>query len=279
MLGRAIVPYENLLFDKHDHVGLITLNRPDRMNAISRALHLETLAVLDEVRQDDDVRAVVITGAGRGFCSGADVSNRGPDGSPLPDPDALGQAGQTQLLEEFGWVGNQARAFYGLDKPIIAAMNGVCTGAGMSLALACDMRVGSEHARFRTIFLERNLSPDSGLSWFLPRIVGYNRAIDLILTSRDVGADEAYRLGLLDRLVPHENLIDEAFGVAHQMTRLPPVAVRAAKRVTQQNMGLGLDDALRNESAHIRYARKAANDSIEARSAFVEKRPPKFTGT
>ncbi|MGE3845007.1 MAG: enoyl-CoA hydratase/isomerase family protein [Vicinamibacterales bacterium] len=271
--------YENLLVDVQDHVGLITLNRPDRLNAINRALHDETLAVLDELQRDDRVRAVVITGAGRGFCSGADISNRAPDGTPLPEPGTAALAGQSELLDEFGWVGRQARAVYGFGKPVIAAMNGVCTGAGMSLALACDMRVGSEHARFRTIFLERNLSPDSGLSWFLPRIVGYHCAIDLILTSREVNADEAYRLGLLDRLVAHDQLMDEALNVAHQITRLPPVAVRAAKRVTQQNMQLNLDDALRNESAHIRYGRRAVNDSIEARSAFVEKRAAHYTGT
>ena len=273
------MPYEHLLFEKQDHVGVITLNRPDRLNAINRALHEETLAVLAEMQRDDDIRAVVLTGAGRGFCSGADVGNRGPDGSPLPEHGENRPPRHAELLDEFGWVGNQARAFYGFDRPVIAAMNGICTGAGMSLALACDMRVGSEHAKFRTIFLERNLSPDSGLSWFLPRIVGYNRAIDLMLTSREVGADEAYRLGLLDRLVPHERLIDEALAVAHQMTRLPPIAVRSAKRVTQQNMQLSLDQALRNESAHLRYGRKAINISIEARSAFLEKRTPHYTGT
>jgi len=270
------VAYENLLFDKQDHIGLITLNRPEQLNALSRALHEETLAVLDEIQRDDDVRTVVLTGAGRGFCSGADVSNRAADGSV---PLRTEVPSQTEMLDEFHWVGDQARAFHGLDKPIVAAVNGVSVGAGMSLALACDLRIGSERSRFRTIFLERNLSPDSGLSWFLPRIVGYSRAMDLILTSRDVGADEAYRLGLLDRLVPHERLMEEAFAVAYQIMRWPPVAVRAAKRVTQQNMHLRLDDALRNETAHLGYGRKATNDAIEARSAFVDKRPPHFTGT
>ncbi len=270
--------YENLLFDKQDHIGLITLNRPERLNALSRGLHLDTLAVLEEIRHDDDVRTVVITGAGRGFCSGADLQPpRGPDGAPLPRVTAP----QTQdgLLDEFHWVGDQARAFHGLDKPVIAAMNGVCVGAGMSLALACDMRVGSEHARFKTVFLERNLSPDSGMSWFLPRIIGYSRAMDLILTSREVEADEAYRIGLLDRLVPHARLLDEACDLARSIMQWPPIATRAAKRVTQQNMELRLDDALRNEVAHLGYGRKATNDAAESRASFLEKRPPRFTGT
>lgn len=272
--------YENLLFDRQDHIGLITLNRPERLNALSRGLHKDTLAVIDEIKHDDDVWTVVVTGAGRGFCSGADIqaTPRGPDGSPLPRP-APATPTQQELLDEFHWVGDQALAFHGLDKPVIAAMNGVCAGAGMSLALACDMRVGSEHARFKTVFLERNLSPDSGMSWFLPRIVGHSRAMDLILTSREVDADEAYRLGLLDRLVPHGRLLDEAFGVANQIMRWPPVAVRAAKRVTQQNTELRLDDALRNEIAHLGYGRKATNDAAESRAALLEKRTPRYTGT
>ncbi len=158
-------------------------------------------------------------------------------------------------------------------------MNGVCAGAGMSLALACDFRVGSQNARFHTVFLERNLSPDSGMSWFMPRIIGYSRAMDLILTSRDVNAEEAYRLGLLDRLVPHETLIEESMKMAKEIMRWPPVAVRAAKRVTQQNLNKDLDDALRNEILHLTYGRGATNDARESRQAQAERRPPVYTGT
>ena len=176
-------------------------------------------------------------------------------------------------------MGNQARAVYYLDKPTIAAMNGVCAGAGMSLALACDFRVGSENARFHSVFLERNLSPDSGMSWFMTRIIGYSRALDLILTSRDVGAEEAYRLGLLDRLVPHDKLIEETTAMAREITRWPPIAVRAAKRVTQQNLLKDLDDALRNEVHHLEYGRSATNDARESRVARTEGREPQYTGT
>ncbi len=272
------MPYENLLFDKQDQIGLVTLNRPERLNALSRGLHLDTLAVLDEIRHDDDVRTVVITGAGRGFCAGADLQPpRGPDGQPLPR--VTPPQTQEALLDEFHWVGDQARAFHGLDKPVIAAMNGVAVGAGMSLALACDMRVGSDQTRFKTVFLERNLSPDSGMSWFLPRIIGYSRAMDLILTSREVGGDEAYRLGLLDRLVPHARLLDEACDLARSIMQWPPIATRAAKRVVRQNMRFDLDDALRNEVMHLGYGRKATNDAAESRASFLEKRPPKFMGT
>jgi 2-(1,2-epoxy-1,2-dihydrophenyl)acetyl-CoA isomerase len=272
------VAYEALIYEKQEHVAVITLNRPERLNALNPVLQREVLEACAVAREDDDVRAVIFTGAGRGFCSGADIAGRSP-GEFLPgDPEAPTPP-QNQRLDEFNWVGRQAITVYRLDKPTIAAMNGVCAGAGMSLALACDFRVGSENARFRTVFIERNISPDSGMSFFLPRILGYSRALDLILTSRDVGADEAYRLGLLDRLVPHENLLDDSIALANQITRWPPLAVRAAKRVTQQNMDKTLEDALRNEVVHIEFARRAPNDGREERQAREERRQPNFTGT
>jgi len=263
--------YETLTYDKQDHIATITLNRPESLNALNGTLRKELLEACNEARSDDDARAVIFTGAGRGFCSGADISGPPPAGAPPP--------GQDELLDEFRWIGHQARTVYGLDKPTIAAMNGVCAGAGMSLALACDLRVGSENARFRTVFLERNLSPDSGMSWFLTRIIGYSRAMDLILTSRDVGAEEAYRLGLLDRLVPHAELMAQSVSLAEAIIQWPPVAVRAAKRVTQQNLEKNLDDGLRNEAQHLAYGAKATNDARESREARAERRKPRYTGT
>jgi 2-(1,2-epoxy-1,2-dihydrophenyl)acetyl-CoA isomerase len=264
--------YESLIYDTQDHIATVTLNRPERLNALDSVLRPEILEVCKEIKGDDDVWAVIVTGAGRGFCSGADISGPRPDGAAKTPP-------QNTLLDEFGWVGDQAMALYNLDKPTIAAMNGVCAGAGMSLALSCDLRVGSENARFRSVFLERNLSPDSGMSWFLTRIVGYSRAIDMILTSRDVGAEEAYRMGLLDRLVPHASLMEESLALAHQITQWPPVAVRAAKRVTQQNLNKALEDGLRNEMVHLSYGRKATNDARESFVARQEKRKPQYTGS
>ncbi len=262
--------FEVLTYEKTEHIAIVTLNRPERLNALSRQLQLEMLEAFGQAKKDDDVRAVIVTGAGRGFCSGADIS-----GAPRPEHEVT----QADRLDEWHWVGDQARSVWYLDKPVIAAMNGVCAGAGMSLALSCDMRVGSENARFKSVFLERNLSPDSGMSWFLPRIVGYSRAMDLILTSRDVGADEAYRIGLLDRLVPHEKLMEESIALARLILQWPPVAVRAAKRVTQQNLQKDLDDALRNEIHHLEYGRSAPNDAREARESRVERRTPHYTGT
>ena len=264
--------YEHLLLERRDHVALVTLNRPERLNALSSALSTEILQVCREVEDDDSLRALIFTGAGRGFSAGADLSG-GPREAPEGPPPI------SQRIDEYGWVGRQASTVAGVTKPTIAAMNGVAAGAGMSLSLACDMRIGSEAVRFKTVFLERNLSPDSGMSYFLPRIVGYSRAADLLFTSREVGAEEAYRIGLLDRLVPAERLIDEALEVANQIAVLPPLAMRAAKRALQRNQDRDLHEALLQERLGLFYSRLAPNDARESRMSFVERRPAQFTGT
>ncbi len=252
------------------HAAIITLNRPDKLNALSADLRDALTGALTEVRENDAVRVAVLTGAGRGFCSGADLTANAP---------ADDEPGQNERLDEFGWVGRQAMSVYHLDKPVIGAINGVAAGAGMSLALSCDVRVGSENSRFKSVFIERNLSPDSGLSFFLPRVIGQSRAADLIYTSRPVDAEEAYRLGLLDRLVAHDALLDTALEMAAAMSQWPPLALRSSKRVLQHNLEVGLEDALRYEMTGLSYARKAKNDAAESMAAFREKRKPDYTGT
>jgi len=259
-----------LALDRQGHSAIITLNRPDKLNALSADLRDALTSALTEAREDDEVRTVILTGAGRGFCSGADLTGPAPAGTT---------PSQNTHLDEFGWVGRQAMSVYHLDKPVIGAINGVAAGAGMSLALSCDMRVGSENSRFKSVFIERNLSPDSGLSFFLPRVVGQSRAADLIYTSRAVDAEEAYRIGLLDRLVAHDALLDTALEIAEQMAAWPPLALRSSKRVLQHNLEVGLEDALRYEMTGLSFARRASNDAKESRAAFIEKRKPTYTGT
>lgn len=262
--------YENITLEKIGRVALVTLNRPDKLNAINLGLRKDVIAAAEEVRDDDEIRVLVITGTGRGFCSGADLSG------PRPNPDET--LPQNERLDQLHWMGRQALAIGRLDKPTVAAVNGVAAGAGMSLALACDLRVGSEKSSFVVVFPERCLSPDAGLSFFLPRIVGYSRAADLIFTSRRVQAEEAYRLGLLDRLVKHENLMEEAMALAERIAVWPPMAVRSSKRVLQQNLEVELEQALRNEVAGLSHARQSPEDQKESRLAWLEKRPPNFTG-
>ena len=259
-----------LLVERRERVAILTLNRPDRLNALNRELQDAINRACQELRNDDSVWAVVVTGAGRGFCAGADLRGARP---------ADEQPSRQERLDVYGWVGRLAMSLYRtLDKPVIAAVNGVAVGAGMSLALACDMRVGSENTRFKVVFIERSLSPDSGLSFFLPRIVGFSRACDLIFTSRYVDADEAYRIGLLDRLVPANRLLDEALQLANQIASWPPVAMQASRRVLQQSMESTLEEQLRNEMFGLDFARRAPHDVQESRDSFSERRPPRFTG-
>jgi len=264
------VPYENIILEIEDQVAVVTLNRPDKLNAISPELHEEIMQACRQLGEDDGVRVVIWTGAGRGFCSGVDLTAARPQGEHQP---------RSERIDEYGWVGRQAIEIYrNLNKPTIAAVNGVAAGAGMSLALACDMRVGSASSRFKTVFIERSLSPDSGMSFFLPRIVGASRAFDLVYTSRFVDADEAYRIGLLDRLVPAESLLDEAKELAQQIAFWPPVAMQMSKRVMQCGMESDLEEQLRYETHGIVFGRRAPHDVEEAAASFREKRPPDFTG-
>ena len=260
-----------LLIERRERVAILTLNRPDNLNALNHELREGIVQTCQELRNDDGVWAVVITGAGRGFCSGADLRDERGGGDEQPS--------RQERLDIYSWVGRLAMAIYRtLDKPVIAAVNGVAAGAGMSIALACDMRVGTENTRFKTVFLERSLSTDTGMSFFLPRIVGYSRACDLIFSSRFVEADEAYRIGLLDRLVSADRLLDEASELANQITSWPPVAMQAARRVLQQSMESTLEEQLRNESFGLILARRAPHDVQESRDSFLERRPPQFTG-
>jgi 2-(1,2-epoxy-1,2-dihydrophenyl)acetyl-CoA isomerase len=264
------MPYADLVLETKGHVATVTLNRPEKLNALNRSLQQDILNVCHELKHDDNIRAVVITGAGRGFCSGADLTGPRPEGTP--------EQTWQQMMDEDSWVGRQARAVYLIDKPTIAAVNGVAAGAGMSMALACDMRVGSENARFKTVFVERALAPDAGMTYFLPRIVGSGNALDLILTSRNVNADEALRIGLLQRLVSHEKLVSEAQGVAAQIAAHPPVAIMMSKRSVQHSLDSGFDDQLRYEIRAIEIGRRATGDARESIQSFVEKRNPRYTG-
>ena len=266
--------YEHLIYevDEAAHVATVTLNKPERLNAIDQQDHRDILELCDCIQQDDRVWVVVWTGAGRGFCAGADVRQARPPAEEAPEP------GLNVLLDEGSWVGRQGKALYGIDKPMIAAVNGVAAGAGFSLALCCDLRVGCENSRFVTVFQERNLPPEGGMSWLLPRIVGMSRALDLSLTSRRVDADEAFRIGLLDRIVPADHLLDEARTYAGQICALPPSAARVSKRAIRRALETSFVEATRYESQLGSLTQRARADSKEARDSFLEKRKPRYTG-
>ena len=170
--------YETLEYTDSDHVALVTLNRPEKLNALNDVLRDELHEVCSAIQANDEIRAAVFTGTGRGFCSGADLTPASA-GSAAP-------VSQNERLDDIGWVGRLATDIYKIGIPTVAAINGVAAGAGMSLALACDLRIGCENTRFKTVFAERGLSPDSGMSFFLPRIVGYSRAADLLVSPSEM---------------------------------------------------------------------------------------------
>lgn len=269
------VDYETITLQRRGHVAVLTLNRPDRLNAISIGLREEVTQAVAALRADDEVRALVLTGAGKGFCSGADLLGT----TPVATGKVEEPAAQDGRLDEMGWVGRWATMWADFDKPVVGAINGVAAGAGMSTALACDVRIGSDQARFKSVFIERSLSPDSGLSYFLPRVVGYAAAADILFTSRAIGAEEALRLGLLNRLTAAETLLDEAVAYAEQMIQWPPMALRMTKRVLQHSIDAELEAALKYESVGLGFARRAPNDVKESRAAFLEKRKGVYTGT
>ena len=266
------MPYAHTLLDVDaaSHVATVTLNKPEKMNAIDQQDAADILDICRRIQDDDDIWVAIWTGAGRGFCSGAEVT-----GAPRP---SLEGAELNRLLDEGSWISRQANALYAIDKPMIAAVNGVAAGAGFSLALTCDVRIGSDAARFVTVFQQRNLPPEGGMSWLLPRIVGMSRALDLSLTSRRIEADEALRLGLLDRVVSGEQLLDEARQYASQVCSLPPGAARVAKRAIRRSLNTSFEEATRYESQLGSLTQRARADSKEARDSFLEKRTPHYTG-
>ena len=265
--------YKHIIYDidRDSHIATVTLNKPERLNAIDSQDHKDILAICDRIQQDDDVWVVIWTGTGRGFCSGADVG-KGPAPAAAEDQDL------NELLTEESWISRQGKALYAIDKPMLAAINGVAAGAGFSLALCCDMRIGCAASRFVTIYQERSLPPEGGMSFLLSRIVGLSRAMDLCLTSRRVDADEAYRIGLLDRLVSEDELLATTTEIAQRMCELPPAAVRVSKRAIRAGLEASFHVASNNETRYGGLARRARKDAEESIKAFTEKRHPKYIG-
>jgi 2-(1,2-epoxy-1,2-dihydrophenyl)acetyl-CoA isomerase len=251
----------------HDGVRTLLLDRPDRLNAVNAPLAEALPAALAEAAADDRVRAVVITGAGRGFCAGLD----------LTEPVSLAQGSRAERLDPLRWVGRWVHALVACEKPVIAAVNGVAAGAGFGLALACDVRVMARGARLTAGYVRRGLSPDAGVTWFLPRLVGHARATELLMSGREVAADEAERLGLTTQVVEDDAVRTTAEALAAQYAAGPPIALALTKRLLAQSAEATLDAQLRSELTHIVTCFQSA-DAREAMLAFREKRAPVFRG-
>ena len=251
-------------------IALATLNRPTRYNAITFEMFREFRTLCDEVAGDPEVRALVLTGAGRGFCAGLDLDEAGE----LPAMSTV-----EMLAGQESWA-DAVAAFHRLPKPVIAAVNGAAAGAGFSLALAADIRLASPEARFNAAFVRIGLSGgDCGTSWFLPRIVGLGRASEILLTGGFVSADAALAMGLVNRVIPAEELLDAAFELAGQIAANTPFGVALTKQVLGINVDApSLHAALQVENRN-QVLTSRTSDMVEAFTAFREKREPRFTGS
>ena len=258
-----------LLERTEDHVRIITLNRPDVFNAFDDDLTHQFRAALDAAGDDAAIRAVVITGAGRAFSSGQDLA-------ALKDRYVPGYVPEYRrdLDDRYNPI---VRRIASMPKPVIAAVNGVAAGAGASLAFACDMRICSEYASFMEVFVNVGLIPDSGSTWFLPRLVGHGRAFELCCTGRKVDAEEAARIGIANEVVAADELDSAALRTARRMASLPPRAIALTKQLLNDASTSDLDQQLEAE-AHAQDAAGRTADHMEGMLAFLEKRQANFTG-
>jgi 2-(1,2-epoxy-1,2-dihydrophenyl)acetyl-CoA isomerase len=254
----------------NDGILIVTLNRPDKMNAINIGLRDGILAAVQETRSNDDIRVMVLTGNGRGFCAGADVSSGGParNGETVrARADIVDKRGPADFIE----------ALANADVPLIGAINGAAAGAGFGLALCLDIRIASDQARLGSIFIKRGLGTDYGASYWLPRLVGLPKAYELLYSGELISADEAFEIGLVNRIVPHESLMEETIEYARMIAKGPPLAYTFTRRSLIQSFDNDLRQHLTLEWTQ-QSELLSTKDAREGFKAFLEKREPKFSG-
>jgi enoyl-CoA hydratase/carnithine racemase len=274
--GREIaVTYQQILYDVSDKIATITLHRPDRMNAWTPVMERDVRHAMEAASVDDEVRVIVLTGAGRAFCAGADMEAlKGLDPNDVRRAESLPPFDMNRRAD---W---QSRfGFYpSIPKPVIGMLNGATAGIGLVHALYCDLRFAADNTVFTTAFSRRGLIAEHGISWMLPRIVGHANALDLLLSARRVGSEEALRIGLVNRLYPADQLREQTYAYARDLADLvSPSAMAVIKRqlydVPFQTLAEATIDANREMAIALR-----GSDFREGVASFMEKRPPRFTG-
>ncbi len=267
--------YETVLLERQGHTAIITMNRPEVLNAINRQLREDIHSALDEVAVDPEIRVVILTGEGRGFCSGADV--RDMRGRAEGDPEAA-RAGREQTVASI-LKGEVAIPIHvrRIPQPVIAAINGVASGMGLGIALSCDIRVASALARFASIFIKRSIMPDNGVTQTLARNVPLGIAMEMALTGNIYDAEWAFARGLVNYVVPHESLMQEAMNMADTIAANPPLGVRLTRQAMYKNYFAELERAIEKESLD-NNTLSATEDRREAVLSFLEKRRPTFQG-
>jgi enoyl-CoA hydratase/carnithine racemase len=258
-----------------DRIAVVTLNRPEQLNAWTAVMSGEVRAAMARADKDDTIRVIVLTGAGRGFCAGADMKRLAGISNAGRVDEAADPPFDTTARKDFH---RKNTYFPSVSKPILAAINGPCAGLGLCYALFCDMRFASTSAVFTTAFARRGLIAEHGISWTLPRLVGLSKATDLLLSARKVEADEALRIGLVDRLYAGDTLLPATLAYAKELAELSsPRSLRVIKRQLWQTQMQTLDEAM-DVADHEMALSLASDDFKEGVKHFVEKRAPVFTG-
>ena len=257
-----------LIFEVQDGVATLTMNRPEKLNAFTSEMLHGLVAALDECEDREDVRTMILTGAGRGFSSGGDIGGMGEENDSRP------HITKTRIWEEIQAFAKRAARF---EKPLLAAVNGAAIGGGMDLALACDIRIAGENTRFAETYSKIGLLPGGGGAYFLPRLVGKARALELLWTADFVDAPTALEIGLVNHVYPDDQLLGETNKLANRIAAMPPLSIRLIKRTVNQSLETDMETAFDLVSSHIAIAR-AGKDHVEAVQAFKEKRTGNYVG-
>lgn len=258
--------YETILYEIRNQVALITLNRPERRNAMNETLNRELFAAFQQAQNDETVRAILLTGAGKGFCAGADLSTF----TQIPTPEQVYEGILTMYQPLM-------RLITGIQKPVVAAVNGVAAGAGASLALACDLRMMAHDASLMMAFSNIGLLPDAGACWFLARLVGYSRAYEIAAEGERVSVERCLELGLTNRVAPADTLLEHALEWAEELAKRPTLALGLTKHALHHALLHDLASTIEYE-ARLQQQTIPSHDHMEGVMAFLQKRVPEFTG-
>jgi 2-(1,2-epoxy-1,2-dihydrophenyl)acetyl-CoA isomerase len=257
--------YETILFEVKDGVATLTLNRPDKLNSFTEQMNTDIVKACKEVARNDEIRTLLITGSGRAFCAGEDLDSVSGE-QEINHGEFLRKRYNPMIMQ-----------IHQLNKPVVAAINGAAAGAGFSLALACDFRVASSKASFIEAFIHIGLVPDSGSSYFLPRIIGLGKALELAILGEKISAEKAQELGLVYQISEPDQLMEDAYTFAKRLASMPTKAISLIKRSMHKGMSSTLEEALEYEA----YAQEIAGktrDHKEGVTSFIEKRKPVFEG-
>ncbi len=266
----------HLLIEKSGHVVTLTMNRPERLNAISGPMMGALGEKLREANRDPDVRALILTGSGRGFCAGLDLQVQAAQRSGNGSGSGTGDMPARPPI----WSVQDAPPviLWNMDKPVIAAVNGPAAGYGMDLALATDMRIGGESGKMAAVVVRRNLLPESGGTWLLPKLIGMGKAAEIFMRGKTLGAEECLETGIFNAVVPDDQLLDEAKTWAHEIAANAPMAVQTTKRMMRMGLEESFETAFDHLMSHLTRL-MGAEDFKEGLSAFIERRDPTFKGS